>query len=121
MLRFSAGTVPILVALFGIPLEVRHVTLSAASLGYALDGLLLYGGLNRHDVMLSLLGVLLVGVLNISTSFVLSFLLAVRARDVGDEKARTFLKEVGTRTDGESERVSIVPSRTQSGLVARPC
>src|SRR5579862_3665697 len=95
VLGFLLGTVPILVALFGIPLEVRHVTLSAASLGYALDGLLFYGGLNRHDVILSLLGVLLVGVLNISTSFVLSFLLAVRARDVGDEKARNFLKEVG--------------------------
>ena len=45
VLGFLLGTVPILVTLFGIPLEVRHVTLSAASLGYALDGLLLYRGL----------------------------------------------------------------------------
>jgi len=95
VLGFLLGTVPILVALFGIPLEVRHVTLSAASLGYAIDGLRFYGPLNRHDVVASLLGVLLVGFLNIFTSFALSFLLAVRARDVGDEKARTFLKEVG--------------------------
>jgi site-specific recombinase len=95
VLGFLLGTVPILVSLFGIPLEVRHVTLSAASLGYALDGVRLYGALNRTEALLSLLGLLLVGILNISTSFVLSFLLAVRARDVGDEKARDFLREVG--------------------------
>ena len=95
VLGFLLGTVPILVSLFGIPLEVRHVTLSAASLGYALDAMLLYGALNHTEAVYSLLGILCVGVLNISTSFVLSFLLAVRARDVGKEKARTFLKEVG--------------------------
>ena len=32
--------------------------------------------------------------LNIFTSFALSFLLAVRARDIGEAKARLFLKEV---------------------------
>jgi len=95
VLGFLLGTVPILVSLFGIPLEVRHVTLSAASLGYAIDGLRFYGLLDRTQVVFSILGVLLVGVLNISTSFVLSFLLAIRARDVGEERARHFLKEVG--------------------------
>ena len=89
------GTVPILVNLFGIPMEVRHITLQAASLGYALDGVWVYGAVNRHDILYSLFGLFCVGVLNISTSFVLSFLLAIRARDVGDEKARSFVKEVG--------------------------
>lgn len=95
VLGFLLGSVPILVSLFGMPLEVRHVTLQAASLGYALDGLLLYGALDHREAVYSLLGILCIGVLNISTSFILSFLLAVRARDVGKEKARTFLKEVG--------------------------
>ncbi|HTW32489.1 MAG TPA: hypothetical protein VMD76_12480 [Candidatus Sulfotelmatobacter sp.] len=95
VLGFLLGTVPILVMEFGIPLEVRHVTLSAASVGYAIDGLWFYHAQNRHDAFLALMGVLLIGILNISTSFALSFLLAVRARDVGKEKARTFLKEVG--------------------------
>jgi site-specific recombinase len=82
-------------SLFGIPLEVRHVTLGAAGLGYALDALQLGGVLHRSDVVLSFGGILLVGVLNIVTSFVLSFLLAVRARDIGEAKARRFLGEVG--------------------------
>jgi site-specific recombinase len=94
VLGFLLGSVPIVVALFGIPLEVRHVTLAAASLGYALDALWIEGALSRWDVIFSLSGVLLVGVFNIVTSFALSFLLAVRARDIGEAKARLFLEEV---------------------------
>jgi site-specific recombinase len=89
------GAVPILIGLFGIPLEVRHVTLGAASLTYALDSARLNGELHLSDVIFSFTGILLVGLMNIFTSFVLSFLLAVRARDIGEAKARRFLREVG--------------------------
>jgi site-specific recombinase len=94
VLGFLLGSVPIIVALFGIPLEVRHVTLAAASLGYALDALWINGALHLNDVLLASAGIAAVGVLNIVTSFALSFLLAVRARDVEKAKARLFLKEV---------------------------
>jgi site-specific recombinase len=97
VLGFLLGAVPILFTLFGIPLEVRHVTLGAAGLAYAWDALRLGGALHRSDVILSFTGVLLVGVLNIFTSFVLSFLLAVRARDIGKTEARRFLKDVGLK------------------------
>jgi site-specific recombinase len=89
------GTAPIIVSLFGIPLEVRHVTLGAAGLGYSLDAARLSGELRLSEVVLSCTGVVLVGILNILTSFALSFLLAVRARDIGEARARRFLKEVG--------------------------
>jgi site-specific recombinase len=95
VLGFLLGSVPILFTLFGIPLEVRHVTLASASLGYALDALWLGGELRRSDLILSFAGIGLVGLLNIFTSFALSFLLAVRARDIGQVKARRFLTEVG--------------------------
>ncbi len=94
VLGFLLGSVPIVVALFGIPLEVRHVTLSAASLGYALDALWIGHALHRSDVIFSFVGIFLIGVLNIVTSFALSFLLAVRARDIHESKARHFLTEV---------------------------
>ncbi len=94
VLGFLLGSVPIIVKLFGIPLEVRHVTLAMASLGYALDALWLHGTLHRQELLLSLVGILAVGVLNICTSFALSFLLAVRARDIREEKARRFAREV---------------------------
>jgi site-specific recombinase len=95
VLGFLLGTVPILFELFGIPLEVRHVTLAAASLGYALDGSWLYGQLHWQETLLALSGIALVGILNIVTSFVLSFLLAVRARNIGEAESRRFLREVG--------------------------
>jgi site-specific recombinase len=97
VLGILLGSVPILVGLFGIPLEVRHVTLAAASLGYAMDAVRLDGELHLSDVLLSFTGIALVGVLNIFTSFALSFLLAVRARDIGEARARRFLKEVGQK------------------------
>jgi len=95
VLGFLLGAVPIVVELFGIPLEVRHVTLAAASLGYALDGGRLYGEFRWHEVILAFSGVAMVGLLNIFTSFALSFLLAVRARNIGEAQSRRFLREVG--------------------------
>jgi len=95
VLGFLLGAVPIVVELFGIPLEVRHVTLAAASLGYALDARHLYGQLNRYEMVLSFYGIALVGILNIFTSFALSFLLAIRARNIGEAQSYRFLREVG--------------------------
>lgn len=95
VLGFLLGSVPIIFELFGIPLEVRHVTLAAASLGYALDASHLYGQLHWQEASLAFAGIALVGILNIVTSFALSFLLAVRARNIGDAESRRFLRQVG--------------------------
>ena len=95
ILGFLLGAVPIMFELFGIPLEVRHVTLAAASLGYALDASLLHGQLHWQDALLAFSGIALVGILNIVTSFVLSFLLAIRARNIGEVQSRRFWREVG--------------------------
>jgi site-specific recombinase len=95
VLGILLGAMPIVFELFGIPLEVRHVTLAAASLGYALDASLTYGHWSGQETMLAFSGVAMVGVLNISTSFVLSFVLAVRARSIADAQSHRFLREVG--------------------------
>jgi len=97
VLGFLLGAVPIWVSLFGIPLEVRHVTLGAASLGYALDGARIYRELQWHDAAMACVGVIAVGLLNILTSFALSFLLAIRARDIQHSQARHFLRDVGEK------------------------
>jgi site-specific recombinase len=95
VLGFLLGTMPILFELFGIPFEVRHVTLSAASLGYALDARHIARQLTVYETFSAFTGVAFVGVLNIATSFGLSFLLAVRARSIGDAQSRHFFREVG--------------------------
>jgi len=95
VLGFLLGSMPIVFELFGIPLEVRHVTLAAASLGYALDARHMYGQLNRYETVSALSGVAMVGILNIFASFALSFILAVRARNIGEKQSHRFLREVG--------------------------
>lgn len=89
------GAVPIICELFGIPLEVRHVTLAAASLGYALDASSIYGYLRWQDVVLAFAGIAGVGICNIFTSFALSYFLAIRARNIGPAQSRHFLMAVG--------------------------
>jgi site-specific recombinase len=89
------GSMPIFFELFGIPFEVRHVTLAAAGLGYALDAQYLAGKLNISETLTAASGIAFVGILNITTSFALSFLLAVRARNIGEAQSRHFIREVG--------------------------
>jgi len=95
VLGFLLGSMPIIFELFGIPLEVRHVTLAAASLGYALDARHLYGQLTQYETISAFSGIAMVGLLNIFASFALSFILAVRARNIGDAQSHRFLREVG--------------------------
>jgi site-specific recombinase len=95
VLGFLLGAMPIIFELFGIPLQVRHVTLAAASLGYALDARYLAGQLDRYETLQAFAGIAMVGILNIFTSFALSFLLAIRARNIGEAQSQRFLREVG--------------------------
>ena len=100
VLGFLLGTMPIVFSLFAVHIEVRHVTLAAASLGYALDARLMSGQLTWSDAGWAFSGVAFVGVLNIATSFALSYLLAARARSVGDAQSHRLLKEVWREVRG---------------------
>jgi site-specific recombinase len=100
VLGFLLGTMPIVFSLFAVHIEVRHVTLAAASLGYALDARLMSGQLTWSDAGWAFSGVAFVGVLNIATSFALSYLLAARARSVGDAQSHRRLKEVWREVRG---------------------
>ena len=93
-LGFLLGSMPIVISLFGVPLEVRHVTLAAASLGYALDAQWMAGKLSWYETLSAFSGVAIVGVLNIATSFALSYLLAARARSVGEAQSHRLMREV---------------------------
>jgi site-specific recombinase len=80
-LGFLLGMVPVLGKFFGLPLEVRHVTLSTGALVLAASSLgtteALAGGLGE-----AALGIAIIGLLNFGVSFVLALLVALRAREV---------------------------------------
>jgi site-specific recombinase len=71
---------PVMGKFFGLPLEVRHVTLStgALSLGIASLG----AAADLHAVLGAALGIAIIGCLNFGVSFVLALTVALRARQV---------------------------------------
>ena len=80
-LGFMLGLVPALLGFVGLPIEVRHVTLSTGQLGAALGALGL-PLLAEPAFWWCVAGIAVTGVLNVSVSFWLAFKVALRARGV---------------------------------------
>ena len=75
------GLVPVLAHFFGLPLDVRHVTLASGQLGAAL-GALGFGLLGEPAFWWCVAGIAVTGVLNLGVSFWLAFKVALRSRGV---------------------------------------
>jgi site-specific recombinase len=74
------GLLPFVSAFAGLSIEVRHITLAAASLTYDIRSLLFNGPLPWPDVLGAGLGLVATGILNFTVSFALGLWLAIRAR-----------------------------------------
>jgi site-specific recombinase len=86
-LGFSLGMTPAFGKFFGLPLDVRHVTLSSGSLTLAVSSVGV-DGVGWGAFLWASLGIALIGVLNFGVSFALALIVALRARDVPrDEQA----------------------------------
>jgi site-specific recombinase len=81
VLGFLLGMTPIAGKFFGLPLDVRHVTLSTGSLTLAIssEGL---GSLASPEVRAAAAGIAIIGTLNFGVSFFLALSIALRAREV---------------------------------------
>lgn len=79
-LGFLLGMTPVFAKFFGLPLDVRHVTLSSGSLTLAISSLGLSAGLVA--MLWAWVGIAFIGLLNFGVSFVCALLIALRARDV---------------------------------------
>ena len=90
-LGFLLGLTPVIGQFFGLPLDVRHVTLSSGMLAFAGAGL--RGWFTTGWFFWALAGVATMFVLNLSVSFFLSLYTASRAYDL----ARKELAVLGTR------------------------
>jgi site-specific recombinase len=84
-LGFLLGMLPVVGKFLGLPLEVRHVTLSTGSLTLALSSL---GGEGLQHALAPAFGILCIGTLNFGVSFVLALMVALRARAVEHGGAR---------------------------------
>ena len=82
---FMLGMTGSLGVITGLPLDIRHVTFSAANVGIATASL---EALPWRTAIASALGVGLVGLVNLAVSFTLALLLALKARRVRFRLAR---------------------------------
>lgn len=80
-LGMMLGLVPALAAFFGLPIEVRHVTLSTGQIGAAIGA---HGAAIFLEPALwwCIAGIVVTGVLNVSVSFWLAFKVALRSRGI---------------------------------------
>jgi site-specific recombinase len=87
-LGFLLGMVPVFGKFLGVPLEVRHVTLSTGSL--TLSAISLGGEVLHERLWAAAAGIAVIGLCNFGVSFVLALGMALRARTVEHVGRRLF-------------------------------
>ena len=111
---FLLGMTPALGKFFGIPLEVRHVTLSTGSLAFAVRSL-------GHEVLTSweflgaAAGILAIASMNFGVSFVLALTVALRARGADRSDRRRLWRSVAA-TFVRSPLQFIFPPKQDSAI-----
>ena len=82
------GMLPVFAKFFGLPLDVRHITLSTGALTLSMSSVGVetvgYG-----PFLLAALGIVFIGLLNFGVSFALALVVALRARDIPRGERRT--------------------------------
>ncbi|CAG9249347.1 Site-specific recombinase [Paraburkholderia unamae] len=96
VLGMMLGIVPAVVSAIAFHYEVRHVTLSAGSIGVAL-GVLGPGALRSGELWWAVAGVASMAVLNVAVSFALALQMALRSRDLRRKDVRPLMRVVWRR------------------------
>ena len=79
----------------GLPIDIRHVTFSSANFAFALVGLDFQIG--PQVWLVSLGGIVLIGIVNLAVSFSLALFVAMRSRNVSFDHSRALLALLGRR------------------------
>ncbi|WP_202419667.1 site-specific recombinase [Pseudoduganella guangdongensis] len=102
------GTIGTIGYVFGLPIDIRHVTFSSANFAFALVGLDYQ--LTTQQWVLSLAGIALVALTNLAVSFSLALMVALRSRRVSFGQGSALLGLVWQRFR-QSPRSFFVPPR----------
>ena len=90
------GLVPAVLQFFGLPLEVRHVTLAMGQIAAA-AGSLGTDAMHAPGLWWALAGVVVTGALNVGVSFVLALHVAARSRGLALRERAALLRAVWLR------------------------
>ena len=96
VLGIFLGMIPEVMHFIGIPLEVRHVTLSSGTLGAAIP-VMGIPYMETWEFWRAVIGIVLIGVLNVSVSFGLALWVAIRARSINAPQQRAIVRAVFKR------------------------
>jgi site-specific recombinase len=95
LLGFLLGGTAGLGVLLGLPIDVRHVTLASAQVGFSLEALDFHPGL--WPIAFATLGILLIGITNLVVSFYLAIWVGLKSRGITFAQRRQFLAAVWAR------------------------
>lgn len=95
-LGFFLGFVPVILKFIGIPLEARHVTLSTGALAAAIPTLG-FEVLSSPEFIRAAIGILVIGFLNLSVSFLLALTVAFKAKKISTHRKALIYRSVLTR------------------------
>jgi len=90
------GMVPEIMKFIGLPLDVRHVTLSSGTLGGAITVLGLEF-IKTPEFWRAVVGIFFIGALNVSVSFSMALWVAIKARGINPPQRRAIRKAVMKR------------------------
>ncbi len=92
-LGFFLAFAPIILKFVGIPLEVRHVTLSTGALAASIPTLGIEA-LKSPEFLRAALGILLIGTLNLGVSFFLALTVAFKAKKISSHRKALIYRSV---------------------------
>lgn len=121
VLGFLLGFVPVVVSKFiGIHLEVRHVTLQAASWALDLGSLWRTPGWQWPLALLGLGSIALIGFFNFSVSFWLALRTAMRARDLDPKGRRELRRRILSALNRQPGRFLWAPAKAAAARMNPP-
>lgn len=91
-LGFMLGYASLIGSFFGIPFDIRHITISTAYFGFGVAGL--DNNVSTYDWIWTTIGVIGIGFFNFAISFGLAFFVALKSRSVSITKVPIVLRYI---------------------------
>ncbi len=109
------GGATLIGVLFGVPFDVRHITLSSAAVGFAAVGLDFM--LSWQTVAYAALGLVLIGFLNLTVSFGLALYVAMKSRKVRFKQWRLLVRNLASRLNQHPGEFILPPKKSSNTLL----
>lgn len=112
------GGMAVMGVLLGLPIDIRHITFSSAFVGFSLVGLDFQFTLEM--TLMAMLGVLLIGTVNLLVSFTLALYVAMKSRQVSFAQWRALFKALLSKLRHEPRVFFLPPKETSSQPELQP-